>query len=225
MQTGTAKNTPPSTSTLRPQLTRRIVLSIFAGELKGGDRLVEEELALKLGVSRTPIREALSELAALQLIRLKPNHGAIVRPFGPQQLIEIYQIRRVLEAEAARAAAPNIDAIALRQIREKTQSMMTDTNRGDAFSQDALNLDGQFHELIARASGSERLTEEITRYWMLARSIGEAVGNAAHTQDRAMDEHTRIMDALLARNGVEAAHAMSDHLDRSAEAALATLYQ
>src|SRR3954469_4359800 len=69
-------------STLRGQLVNQILAGIFRGELRGDDRLIEEELAVKFGVSRTPIREAFGELAAIGVIQLKPNHGAIVRPFG-----------------------------------------------------------------------------------------------------------------------------------------------
>src|SRR5947208_11593481 len=73
----------------RPHGTRRgwvvkaILSSIFTGEFRGGDRLVEEELAVTIGVSRTPVREALGELAGIGVIELRPNHGAIVCPFGP----------------------------------------------------------------------------------------------------------------------------------------------
>src|ERR1041385_1530926 len=90
----------PKTRTFRGQIVRQLLESIFTGEIPGGARLVEEELADKLGVSRTPVREALGELAGIGVIQLKPNHGAIVRTFGPQQLQEIYHIRRLLESEA-----------------------------------------------------------------------------------------------------------------------------
>src|SRR4051794_26510255 len=70
--------------TLRGDLVNRVMKEVFGGTLRGGDRLVEQDLAAKFGVSRTPIREALGELAALGVIRLKPNHGAVVCPFGPE---------------------------------------------------------------------------------------------------------------------------------------------
>jgi DNA-binding GntR family transcriptional regulator len=221
--TQAAQKPRPRSSTLRGQITKKILHSIFTGEVVGGDRLIEEEVAAKLGVSRTPVREALGELAALGLITLKPNHGAIVAPFGPQQLREVYQIRRVLEAEAARHASEYVDLGALKRIRERTQQLLQDPNRTDAFSDEQLELDQKFHELIATSCGSERLCAEIKRYWTLARSIGEAVGNASHTQERSMTEHARVMDAILAHKNEEAAQAMADHIDRGLEAALAAL--
>jgi DNA-binding GntR family transcriptional regulator len=208
---------------LRGQITKKILHSIFTGEVVGGDRLIEEEVATKLGVSRTPVREALGELAALGLIHLKPNHGAVVAPFGPQQLREIYQIRRVLESEAARHTSEHVDLGTLRRMRERTQQLLQDGARTDALQGELLDLDQKFHELIASSCGSERLSAEIRRYWTLARSIGEAVGNKSHTQDRSLAEHARVMDAILANKNDEAAQAMADHLDRGLAAALGAL--
>ena len=91
-------------STRRIWVAKKILQLIFTGEFKGGDRLIEEEVAEKIGVSRTPVREALGELAGIGVIRLKPNHGAIVREFGAKQIREIYHIRNILEAEATRLA-------------------------------------------------------------------------------------------------------------------------
>src|SRR5438094_5437324 len=105
--------TRPAYTTRRGWVVKSILSSIFTGEFKGGDRLVEEELALTLGVSRTPIREALGELAAVWLVTIKPNHGAVVCAFGPTQIRELYHLRRVLESEATRLAADQIDPSAL----------------------------------------------------------------------------------------------------------------
>src|SRR5688572_31736892 len=84
----TARQPSSQNGTLRGELVNRVMKDIFSGTLAGGDRLVEQELALRYGVSRTPIREALGELAAMGVIRLKPNHGAVVCPFGAEQIIE-----------------------------------------------------------------------------------------------------------------------------------------
>src|SRR5688500_13467728 len=116
------KKAPPR-STLRSELVSKILGSIFSGELLGGGRLIEEEVAEKLGVSRTPVREALGELAAIGVIQLRPNHGAVVRPFGPEQLKEIYHVRRILEVEATRMAGQHIDPNAVREIRDETQRL------------------------------------------------------------------------------------------------------
>src|SRR5688572_11868177 len=118
----------------RDRIVKSILHSIFSGEVVGGDRLVEEELALRLGVSRTPIREALRELTAIGVIWLKPNHGAMVRPFGAAQLIEIYQMRRLLEVEAARLACHTINRTTLTQLRDEMQTLLQEPERSVAWS-------------------------------------------------------------------------------------------
>lgn len=207
----------------RSRVVNGILHAIFKGELVGGDRLVEEELGAKYGVSRTPVREALTELAGIGVIWLKPNHGAMVRPFGTKQLIEIYQIRRVLEMEAARQAHETIDRERVMQLRQRTQELLKSPSRDKKWSAEALEVDQAFHELVASSSRSERLAEEIHRYWTLAMSIGVAVGNYAYTQEHALVEHTAIMDALLAHDADAAADAMGRHLTRRMDAALAMI--
>jgi len=206
-------------STLRGQLVSKVLSAIFSGDVHGGDRLVEEELAVKLGVSRTPIREALGELAAIGLIDLRPNHGAVVRPFGPEQLREIYHVRRILEVEATRLAADRVQPAALTEIREQTKALMGHEVRNKAWAEAALALDQRFHELISRSSGSERLAEEIGKYRNLVVAVGDAVGNKLHAHDQNMSEHSAIVDNLLSRRADEAAAAMGRHIDRGAETA------
>src|SRR5690349_2028268 len=113
----------------RGRVVYGILHAIFKGELAGGDRLVEEELGAKFGVSRTPVREALTELAAIGVIWLKPNHGAMVRPFGMKQLLEIYHMRRLLESEATRLATRAIDHDELRRIRAGMQELCVMSDR------------------------------------------------------------------------------------------------
>jgi len=207
----------PPRSTWRGQLVSRILFSIFKGEMRGGDRLIEEEMAMKLGVSRTPIREALGELASIGVIRIKPNHGAVVRPFGPKQLIEIYHIRRLLEVEATRLALKNIDPRELQEIRNETQRLADTDTHGKKWSEQALDLDERFHELLSKSAGSERLAQEIARYRALVMTVGDAVGNRLQAHEHNMAEHTAIIDHLLANQPDEAAAAMGRHIDRAAE--------
>jgi DNA-binding GntR family transcriptional regulator len=220
--------TPPLATlpgkTRRGWLVKAILQSIFTGEFKGGDRLVEEELALTLGVSRTPVREALGELAGFGVIETRPNHGAIVCPFGPTQIRELYHVRRVLETEAARLAAPRAEAEALTQLKLEHEELLHAQPRPNNWSARILTLDQRLHELIARSSGSQRLSEEIDRYRALVEAIREAVGNIAHAQDVALVEHLKVIDRLLARDADGAADAMSRHIIRGTEAAVTALF-
>jgi DNA-binding GntR family transcriptional regulator len=220
---------PPIAANPKPSKTRRgwvakaILRSIFTGQFKGGDRLVEEELAVTLGVSRTPIREALGELAGIYLIALRPNHGAVVSPWGPTQVRELYHIRRLLESEAARLAAPRVDLTALQLLRSEHQHLLHVDPRPATWSTDILALDARFHDLVAAASGSERLAEEIGRYRDLIDSIREAI-RTSHAQESALVEHTAIIDRLLARDASGAEAAMSGHITRGTESAVSALF-
>src|SRR5438445_583929 len=88
----------------RQVVTQRLLESVIEGRLEEGTRLRVEHLSDQLGVSVTPIRESLVELAGIGMVELRPNRGAMLRPFGPQQLREIYDLRRILESEATRYA-------------------------------------------------------------------------------------------------------------------------
>jgi len=210
-------------STLRGELVSKILHAIFRGEMHGGVRLIEEELAAKLGVSRTPVREALGELAAIGVIRLMPNRGAVVRPFGPDQILEFYHVRRLLEVEATRLASERIDRDGLRRVREQSQEILSRTPRGKSWAEAALALDQQFHELISHGSGSERLAEEIGKYRNLVVAVGDAVGNTMHAHDQNISEHLAVIDHLLAGRGDEAAAAMGRHIERGAQTAAEVL--
>jgi DNA-binding GntR family transcriptional regulator len=212
-------------STLRSELVAKILTAIFSGEIPGGGRLIEEEVAEKLGVSRTPVREALGELAMIGVIQLRPNHGAMVRPFGPEQLQEIYHVRRILETEATRLAAQHVEAEAIKSFREVTQRLLAQNDRSERWTETALALDQRFHELISRSSGSERLAEEIGKYRNLVVAVGNAVGNKLHAHDQNMREHTAVMDFILAGKPDEAAAAMGHHIDRGASTAAEWLRQ
>ena len=154
--------------TRRAWVVHQILRSIFTGEFRGGDRLIEEEVAATIGVSRTPVREAFSELApSIGLYphppKPQPRARCVVRPFGPTQIREMYQVRKLLEVEATRLAASAIEMQPLRAIHEKTLQYITQP-RSANWSTDAVELDQQFHELIALSCGSTRLAEEIGRY-------------------------------------------------------------
>jgi len=219
---GTISN---QSSTLRGELVSRVMKEVFSGTIKGGDRLVEQEMAMKFGVSRTPVREALSELAALGVIKLKPNHGAVVCPFGPEQLIELYHVRRILEIEAKRLDAARIRPAALRTLREHTAELVARKDDTDEWAQQALALDHELHMLICRNSGSDRLAEEIGKYRNLVMAVGDAVGNKLQAHEQNMAEHTEVMDRLLEQNGEEAAAAMGRHIEGGAARAAEYLRQ
>ncbi|MDZ7618638.1 MAG: GntR family transcriptional regulator, partial [Patescibacteria group bacterium] len=93
---------------LRRLVVRRLIRAMFNQRLQAGDRLVVGKLAMQLGASSTPVREALLELGTLGLVELLPNRGAVCLEFGATQLLDMYLLRRILEVEATRRAAANL---------------------------------------------------------------------------------------------------------------------
>src|SRR5262249_60116771 len=92
----------------RQAIVRSLLTDVFQGRLHAGQRLVTQELAERFGLSHTPVREALIELAGIGVIDLHPNRGAVVRRVRGRDVREIYQVRRVLECEAVRRACGRI---------------------------------------------------------------------------------------------------------------------
>src|SRR5207253_1194767 len=155
---------------LREQVTSRILTTVFQGQFRPGQRLVVQHLADLFEVSPTPVRESLVELAGLGVVELLPNRGAVVRPFGPQVVAEISQIRRVLEVEAARCACDRIEPGQLAAL-ETEMERLQGLPRDEQWDRDARAADTRLHGLTADACGSTRLRAEINRYLTLFRAL------------------------------------------------------
>jgi DNA-binding GntR family transcriptional regulator len=205
----------------RQAVTQRLLASVFEGRFEPQSRLRVEHLAEELGVSVTPIREALVELAGIGIVELQPNRGAVLRPFGPQQLREICHLRRVLESEAARSACGRIAPMELRALAAELRRLAA-APRSPQWSADTRRLDSQLHEMVATHCGNERLAYEISRYRTLFRTLRDVrhqrrQSRADYQQMDENAEHLAIVEALLADRPAEAADAMSRHIDASAE--------
>lgn len=208
---------------LKQDLMRTLLLEMFRGELRSGDRLVEVALAKRFGVSRTPVREALIGLTAIGLVELRPNCGAVMRPFGLEQIREIYDVREILEGEACRRACGRIAPMVLQEIRTAFEALAAEPRHDKEWSHAEWVVDCRLHETIVQHSGNKRLAEEVASYGELIQIVRETVGNARRMQEQAIGEHLEIVEALL-RNKPDAAWAaMRRHIHSAAAAALESL--
>jgi DNA-binding GntR family transcriptional regulator len=205
-----------SRGALRHGVVLRLVEAIFHGDLPAGTRLVAQRLAERFGISPTPIREALVELEAVGVVRFVHNRGAMVKQFGPEQLHQIYHLRRILEAEATRCACGRIDLEALQTLKQQMTELLQASDGGD-WSEQAMAADRRLHDLIAESCANPRLADEIRRYGTLMQTTREIVGNARHVQGQALLEHLPIIEALLAQEAELAASQMARHIDSTAE--------
>ena len=197
-----------------------MLLSIFGGTWKAGDRLREENLAALFHVSRTPIREALQELAAVGLVELRPNCGALVASFGPREIEEIYEIRALLEAEAARLACACLPVEALQRLQGELTDLLSASSRSPGWSERAWDADRHLHGLIAEHCPNRRLALEIARYGTFVQIVRETVGNRDRAQEGALKEHQLIVAALLRRSPPKAAEAMRRHVLQAGQTAV-----
>jgi DNA-binding GntR family transcriptional regulator len=208
---------------LRHQVVGRLLNAVFQGELPSGTRLIVMKLAAHFGLSSTPVREALVELEAVGIVRFEHNRGAVVKPFGPDQLREIYHLRRILEAEVARGACGRIAKGELQSMLKEMREL-AHARHDRHWAEKEMAADRQMHSLLASSCGNERLAQEIHRYDTLVQGLRDAIGEDRRAQERALDDHVAIIEALLADDADAAYEAMARHIERSMESVAAVLF-
>jgi DNA-binding GntR family transcriptional regulator len=203
----------------RQAIVASLLADIFQGRLRAGQHLVTQELAGRFGVSHTPIREALIELAVIGVIDLLPNRGAIVRRVSSKDIREACQVRRVLECEAVRAACGRIDPAELDGLAGRFRNQPTVNGSSPAqFIAEARALDSRFHDLIAASSGNVFLANELSRLKILFRAFRDVswehdeARNDSHRIIEESHEHLAIVEALQAGERRDAVRAMSRHI-------------
>lgn len=205
----------------RQAIVQRMLHACIRGAFQPGERLTVQRLASQMGVSATPIREALVELAGIGIVELLPNRGAVLCPFGRQQIREICQLRRLLESEAARCACGRVPEPELRGL-ERELVRLVDAPRDARWSNDTRVADSRLHELITAHSASDRLAYEIGRYASLWRALRDVVHERRQARDDFLrmeenSEHLAIVRGLLAGEPDAAAEAMSHHIRMAAQ--------
>jgi len=201
---------------LRNIVADRLRSAILEGRYQPGEWLRQEKLALELGMSQMPVREALKELAAEGLIEHVPYRGVRVIAFAPKDIEDLYAHRAFLEARAAQAAAENISAEELALL----QSLQADMEISLSPQNLALyrERNRRFHQVIFSASRREYLIRSLTQMWETFPTM--LIGNFAHTAAAPLPErdnpdvreHRAILTALERHNPEEASRAMREHI-------------
>ena len=189
---------------------------ILDGRYGFGDKLGEIEVAEELGLSRTPVREALRRLGSEGLIEVLPNRGARVRTWTAQDLAETYELRAVLEGLAARRAATRIEPPALDEMDRLATTMVTvDPSLGHRpageFGELAA-LNARFHELIVTAAGSAQLASTLQGLVQLPLVMRTYRRYTPAALARSHSHHREIVDALRAGDGGWAESVMRSHV-------------
>jgi DNA-binding GntR family transcriptional regulator len=179
---------------------------IVLGDLAPGERLRSDGLATRLGVSRTPVREALRKLEAEGLVSVAPRLGLVVREISEQDLSEIFAIREALEAAAARLAAENATATEIADIRDLLEDMDATLQRGEL--QLFRELTAEFHLCVCRAAHNGRLLRMLKDLQDQVRHLKTSTLFIEGRAQEALREHRELLQALEARD-VERAEALS----------------
>lgn len=191
--------------------------AIMSGELSAGDRIKEELIAERIGVSRTPIRHAIQKLTAQGFVSTLHNSGARVVDWSSQDLEEITQMRALLEGFAAGIAARKItakDLATIEGLAAEMEAAAARANRSDL--EEITELNSRFHMTIIEASGNRRLAEVIGN---LAHPLLVQRRFSAFTPERlnrSMSHHREIIDALRAEHPDWATNIMRAHILASA---------
>jgi len=171
---------------------------IVANELPFGSKLTEDGLAKELGISRTPIREALNRLAQDRLVTVSPGRGAFVATFSFDDMVQLLEIRETLEGMAARLASNRITKETLEKLRQRLEAaaQKQEHNKYRGY----LDADRAFHECVISACGNHQLSQLMKslqdRIQMLRSRSVMLPGRAR----KSFQEHMEIIDALSARD-------------------------
>ena len=199
----------PEHSTLKDLVAATLRKAILYGDIKPGQQLKQENIASQLGISRMPVREAMSQLENEGLIKNIPYKGCTVSTFTADDIKEIYQIRKVLEGYATELAAMNMtpaDIEKLVDLMVKLKDCIED-NDIDSYA----TWDQQFHNTIFEKSANKRLYQFIQTIWKsfpmyLAYSIPQRIR-------RSFEEQSRILDAIREGDSRKAAQLAGQQIE------------
>jgi DNA-binding GntR family transcriptional regulator len=191
-----------------------LLLRIVRGEMPAGMPLKSTQIARELGVSRTPVVQALQRLAADGIVHLELNKRAVVRPGAEKWLVEIHEMRELLEPHAAALAAERISEGQLARL-EALAAAAAPSESLD-WAPLAQDFDFALHLTIADASGNFVLAEAIRKCWGFKRLSYAAADEPHEVLDKGYQEHLAILQALRARDPLTARAAMLLHLRSAA---------
>jgi DNA-binding GntR family transcriptional regulator len=186
---------------------RSLCEALQTGSYRAGDRLREEEVAQRLKVSRTPVREALGRLAARGFVEPAGGRGLIVRSLDISEVLELYAMREIMEGAAARLAAEHASAPEIDALRDIEQAF---TDEDDAAEMAKLNR--TFHEAICRAARNRYLDNASGELQDWIALLGPTTFSVTGRPSTSHREHHAIIDAVAARDGDKAEKLARAHI-------------
>lgn len=195
---------------------RRLLEEIRQGVLAPGARLREVEIAERLGLSRTPVREAMRLLEGDGLVVHQPRLGATVRALDYAEIMELYEMRAVLEGTAARLAARAASEVELSELA----ALNVEFGAAIGNQAQAAEINRQFHMILQDAAKNRFLIKSISSLQKTMMILGPTTLMDGARAESAVAEHARVLDALMARDGMRAEAEMRAHIEAAQRARL-----
>lgn len=196
---------------LEERVYREIRDMILVGDLKSGQKLVQEDLAAKLGVSRTPLRSAIAKLGRDNFVTMSSRSEAVVSEFGPQQIADLFELRAVLEGLVCRLLAPTIERKHTIFLRSLMASVEDQVEKDDdpAYRE----ADIEFHTYLSDLMPEQRFGQLLDSIHSVMRmSLSQGI---LRSSKETYAEHIAIIDALEARDQDAAEQAMISHIRKT----------
>ncbi len=196
----------------------RLRSAIISGQIPGGTHLIQRAVARELGISTTPVREALLQLASEGIVELDPHRGAVVKSVDPDEMLEVYDLRVLLEPHCMEMAALQISKEALARAEDLHKQMEAERDMG-AWA----NLNREFHQLLCNSVDAPRLVA-ILQSLHAANALYVSVGlrMVTHPLEAGNRDHRRLLDALEKRDPAAAAEAARYHIQATIDLTTAT---
>ncbi len=198
---------------LRDMVFDVLMSAIMSGQLSPGERLLEVQLAEEMGVSRTPVREAIRRLELEGFVVMLPRKGAYVAGLSIDDVENVYEIRTALETLAVKLAAQRMQDEDYRLLDALAERMQATWQEGDVEAW--VKLDANFHELLYKFSRNDRLVqlmsnvmEQISRYRIISLANVEVRHNS-------LAEHQNVISALRRRDSEAAVEAAAQHIENT----------
>lgn len=220
---------PENHKQIRDKVADRLRVMISQGELRGGEWLRQGRLSETLGISYTPIREALKQLEAEGLVEHVPYRGVRVVTFSVNDVLDIYSMRSVLEGLAAGSAATRLTDDQLVELRSLHEQMAALS--GPQHLEQVRELNRRFHLLIIEASERRYLVRTLNTIWtwfptmLWSQFVPPESTAESHRERNDNEEHAALVEALEARDPVASERLMRHHIDQARQALVDYLAQ
>ncbi len=195
---------------LRGRVFNKLREDILSGVYQENEELKENTIGTELGVSRTPVREALRQLELEGLVTMIPNKGAYVTGITQKDIHDIYVIRSYLEGLCARWACEHITDAQIEALEEVLY--LSEFHARRSHYEQLVELDNKFHELIYRASGSKILDHVLSDFHHYVERVRKITLAAPDRAKKSSQEHAAILDAIRQRDGQLAEALAHEHI-------------